>query len=378
MSNGTTGTTPTDTATAAINIAHNPAAATAALFALQPGVGAAYVPILSAAPNDFTIALTFTNTGISASQSLAIDGQGNVWATDAGNDVVKLNALGAPLSPASGYTNSSLNGPYGIAMDASGNAWITNSGFVNTSLVQLSSSGSLLTSAATGTSDAFYSLALDPSGNIWLPAPTSKFLYKFDSSGSYVGNHVTPYNMDGIAIDHSGNIWTSNDGQNSLSEFNNSGALVPGSPFASGILNPGPVAIDSTGDTWALNGNGNLGVLTSLGSPVSGAPYNVGSSSNASNFALDGLGNAWIVTRSVSSPFSYQLLGISNAGNTLSGVSGYALSSSVQQVTAIALDGSGDIWLDTANSLTELVGAAAPVVTPAVTAAINNTIATRP
>jgi len=55
--------------------------------------------------------------------------------------------------------------------------------------------------------------------------------------------------MDGIAIDHSGNLWTSDeDGQNSLSEFNSSGTVVAGSPFAAGILNPGPVAIDASGD----------------------------------------------------------------------------------------------------------------------------------
>jgi streptogramin lyase len=383
MSNGTTGTTPTDTATAAINIAHNPAASTAALFDLQPGIGAPFEPTLSTAPNDFTIALTFTNTGISASQSLAIDGQGNVWATDAGNDVVKLNSLGAPLSPASGYTNSSLNSPYAIAIDASGNAWVTNSALVNTSLVRLSSSGTFMTSAAAGTSDAFHSLALDPLGNVWLPASTSKFLYKFDSSGNYLGNYPTPYNMDGIAIDHSGNIWTSNDGQSSLSEFNSSGVVVAGSPFASGILTPGPVAIDASSDIWALNLNANLGVLTSLGGPVSGAPYNTSSSSNASNFALDGLGNAWIVTRTSApgnppNPFSYQITGVSNSGNLLSGSSGYALDNNVQQVNAIALDGSGNIWLDTSGSLTELVGAAAPVVTPAVIAAVNNTFATRP
>lgn len=382
MSSGTAGTTPTDTASAAINLAHNPAAAPATLFALQPGLGAPFQPTLIAAPNDFTIALTFTNTGISASQSLAVDGQGNIWATDAGNDVVKLNSLGAPLSPAAGYTNASLNSPSGIAIDPLGNAWVTNGGFVPTSLVQLSSSGALMNTAAAGTSGAFYSLALDPSGNIWLPAPTTKFLYKFDGNGNSLGNFATPFNMDGIAIDHSGNIWTSNDAQDSLTEFNNAGAVVAGSPFSSGILDPGPLAVDATGDIWTLNGNANVAVLDNAGSPLSGSPYNTGSSGNASTFALDGLGNDWVVARTLTgaipNPLSYQILGLSSSGNILSGPSGYALSSNVSQVNAIALDGSGNIWLDTSSNLTELVGASTPVVTPAVTAVANNTLATRP
>ena len=74
----------------------------------------------------------------------------------------------------------------------------------------------------------------------------------------------------------------------------------------------------------------------------------------------------------LSSPRSLQL------GQHISGATGFALSNSVQQVNAIALDGSGNIWLDTSGNLTELVGASAPLVTPTVTAVANNTIVTRP
>jgi hypothetical protein len=255
---------------------------------LQPSTGAPFEPTLSAAPNHFTIALTFTNTGISASQSLAIDGQGKVWATDAGDDIVKLKSLGAPLSHASSYTNSNLNG-----------LWET--------------SGS--------------------------PLPPVSFSISLNSSGT----------------------------------------AVAGSPFAAGILNPGPVAVGASGDIWALSpNNANRGVVTGVGSPVAGTPYNTSSSTNASNFAFDGIGNAWIVTRTSSSdplnPFFYQIAGISNSGNVLSGSSGYALDNNVQHVKAIAVDGSGNIWLDTSASLTELIGVAAPVITPVVTAAVTNTL----
>ncbi len=63
-----------------------------------------------------------------------------------------------------------------------------------------------------------------------------------------------------------------------------------------------------------------------MGGPVSGAPYNTNSSTNASNFALDGVGNTWIVTRTSSgnplNPSFYQIAGVSNSGNMLSGSSG--------------------------------------------------------
>ena len=53
---GSSGTAPTDTATAAINIAHNPGNAIAALYGLQPGTGAPYPTDLSSQPHDFTVA----------------------------------------------------------------------------------------------------------------------------------------------------------------------------------------------------------------------------------------------------------------------------------------------------------------------------------
>ncbi|HEY2861731.1 MAG TPA: hypothetical protein VGJ21_25245, partial [Terracidiphilus sp.] len=58
LSGGTTGTQPTDTATAAINIAHNPGANVATLFGL-PTAQAPFAPVLSSAPNDWTVGIQF-------------------------------------------------------------------------------------------------------------------------------------------------------------------------------------------------------------------------------------------------------------------------------------------------------------------------------
>jgi hypothetical protein len=52
---GSSGTIPGDTATAAINIAHNPRVNTAVLYRLQPGLDAPFQPSLQSAPEDFTI-----------------------------------------------------------------------------------------------------------------------------------------------------------------------------------------------------------------------------------------------------------------------------------------------------------------------------------
>ena len=56
-SNGTSGATPDDTATAAINIARHPHANIAALFDLQPRLAAPFLPALASAPEDFELSI---------------------------------------------------------------------------------------------------------------------------------------------------------------------------------------------------------------------------------------------------------------------------------------------------------------------------------
>lgn len=55
--NGSSGTLPDDTATAAINIARNPHANIAALYGLQPKLSAPFEPALESAPPDFDLAV---------------------------------------------------------------------------------------------------------------------------------------------------------------------------------------------------------------------------------------------------------------------------------------------------------------------------------
>jgi len=62
-----------------------------------------------------------------------IDGNGNVWAANSGNNsITELNSSGSPISGSNGYiggtSGTNLNGLYGIAVDGAGNLWVTNNG----------------------------------------------------------------------------------------------------------------------------------------------------------------------------------------------------------------------------------------------------------
>jgi len=197
---------PSNTLTAALSMAQNPATSVAALFSLVPA-GAPFQPTLASIPTDWTIAVKYKPAGLSTPNGLAIDASGNVWIASCGSancttigvgSVTEIANSGAPI----GITSAGgLNIPYAIAIDLSGNAWIANYG--GNSITELNSSLAPVAAAYTG-------------GGLNQP--------------------------NSIAIDNAGNAWLTNAGTSSISEFSSAGAALSGS---SGISTSGgsPIAI---------------------------------------------------------------------------------------------------------------------------------------
>jgi hypothetical protein len=177
-------TLPTDTAGAAINIAHNPTANIAALFNLQISNGP-FSPTLSSAPNDFTLNITYTGGGLATSSAqmseatftynnIAIDASGNVWKPNFGvGTLTELSPVGAPLSGSSGFSGGGLNGPANVAVDLNGNIWIGNVG--TSSVSKFSSAGTPAGGSpfSGGGISTPVNLAVDGSGNVWVLNPSS-------------------------------------------------------------------------------------------------------------------------------------------------------------------------------------------------------------
>jgi hypothetical protein len=377
-------TAPTDTATAAINIAHNPGANVGTLFGLSTST-APFQPSLSSAPNDWTIAVTYTGGGLAQSYGIAIDGSGNVWvANDSASDISEFSSTGAALSGSGGYIGGGLSSPYGIAIDATGNVWVTNSG--GNSISEFNSSGTaFLTSPYTGGGlSTPLHIAIDASGNVWAADPGNNSVAEFSSSGSPLsgsgdtgGGLSTPY---GIAVDVSGNVWVGNAGKtNRVSEFNSSGTAYGSSPYTGGgLADPLGVAIDHSGNVWVVNAEGNsFTVFNSSGTIISGAngygAYQVGGLWGPDSVAIDGAGNVWAANQN-----STCISELSSSGNAITPSTGYE--AGLEDPTTIAIDGSGNVWTTSINNetLTEFVGAATPVVTPLAVGVANNELGTPP
>lgn len=376
-SGGSTGTTPTDTATAAINIAHHPGNAVSTLFALQ-GTVVPWLPDLTVAPNDFTLAINYTDSSLAEPYGVAIDDAGSAWVTN--NNFPNAGAPVTVISPAGmvtnyGSSNGNVQGPYGIAIDASGNAWFADTSY---SVFKMSSGGSFVGSDTGYTNDAIQnapvSVAIDPSNNVWAAALSGPVV-EFSGSGVDLtgdAGFAMPNRTiaNSVTIDTGGNAFFANDGSTGgVFKFTSGGSRVNATPYGPSPVQKNALAIATgPGNTiWVVNGANNVAELSDTGTVLStgtGGVYSGGGLSNGEAIAMDGSGSAWIANAG-----GVGVTAFNSAGTTLSGSTGFASSSGfLLGSKGIAVDGSGNVWITSNgnNSVVELIGAATPVVTPIV------------
>ena len=184
------GIAPTDTITAALNIAQHPNTQTANLTYLA-SPSSPFQPTLIAAPSDFSLVVTYSGGGLSQPKAIALDSSGSVWLPNAGNSsVTKLSNSGAALSGVNGFTAGSLGAPSAIAIDSSGNAWVASSS-LNTLTVLNPSGIAGLGYNGIGISMPS-SIAIDASSNVWVANSTG--VTQISSAGV-----LTTFSTAGIA-----------------------------------------------------------------------------------------------------------------------------------------------------------------------------------
>jgi NHL repeat len=393
---------PTNTIDVALEIALHPGNNVKTLYNLVMGAPP-FQPTLTSAPTDWTAALSYTGGGmgnLAFTVDVALDGSGNVWVLDGScpgcGAISEFSSTGAAISSSAGYTGGGLNSPVHIAIDGSGSVWAVNNGpnfpgISAFSLSEFSSSGTAISPAAGYTGgglNAPEGIAVDSSGNIWVANNGDNSLSEFSSAGvpispanGYTGGGLnSPFGV--IAFDRSGNAWLANSGGNSLSEFSSEGtAISPSTGYTGGGLNaPVGIVIDGSSNVWTMNNGPNfpglvnsLSEFSSTGSAISPSTgYTGGGLNQLSGLAIDGVNNVWVCNL-----LGNSLSEFSSTGIPISPASGYT-GGGLDSPSSIAIDGSGNIWLTNQHSLTEFVGAAAPVVTPLATAAKNNLLGTRP
>ena len=355
---------------------------------------------------------------LSYPQRLGVDKGGNIWVTNnvtPANPPTGISGL-TELSPAGGIlqqvlTDGSLVGPRTPTFDPAGNVWVPNFGY-NTATNTVGYAKTVVEySPTTGTAKSFNVagcptwLAADGAGNMFVAdcstavtntaggngtpgadleeiaanAPTG-------SNGTVLATAATGYSITTygtIGVDSNFNLFDATGGTTIL-------AFAPpytGTAASFTAVDPEPLSIDSANNVFAANyiaAGGNVDKLSFSGGALTnaaGAPYAGGGLAQAELSAIDGAGNFWI-TNYTSSSTGY-VVKFTNTGVAQSPTTG-GYAHTFHGAFGIAIDPSGNVWVGnnqayTAGAiaatgsnggaaaggfLTEIVGAAVPVITP--------------
>jgi len=392
---------PTETVTALLNIAHNPAANVAGLFGLasktSPFLG------LTTQPNDFTLSigystsyLTNNEAGTTATAGVpAVDASGNVWfpvtaLVPASTYVATLQGL-SPLGAQIGgeYIGFSEGGlsflpePMQAAVDPSGNVWtaVNNSGSVYEYFPSLDTVTAY--NYNSGTNDDGHEFAFDASGNLYVSDYTNGKIYKLDGSGTAQSFTEPPSGVTyaGLGFTDLGFIATglnTGSGTTAVHEVKNDGSepnLLTYPEATSNVSVAGGVnsfAADSNFNVWITSPGNTLSSYYEKDSHMGQANSYDGGGLQANTAAwpiiwaaTDGGGNVWVSNYGTST-IAGNISEFDNNGNAISPATGF-LAQTACPAQGLAIDGSGDVWVGCANPTTpvlEYIGAAVPVYTP--------------
>jgi sugar lactone lactonase YvrE len=241
--------------------------------------------------------------------AVAVDSTGNVWVADTGNDTIRkitpagvvTTPVGTPGTP--GATDGTgpaalFSGPSGICIDGSGNLYIADTG--NDIIRKVTSAGVSSTFAGTagvvgfvdGTSNGVQfsnpiGISIDGSGNLYVADTNNNLIRKITSAGvstTIAGNPSTSGVTDGvgefalfnsprgIAVDSAGNLYVADSANSTIRKVTQTGTVttLAGTPgdFAN-VAGTGAAALFDVPIGIVVNSSGTLYVSTELGYTVS-------------------------------------------------------------------------------------------------------------
>ena len=267
-------------------------------------------------------------------RDIAVDGAGNIYVGDSGNNrVQEIPLVGNTFvtwgGTGTGTAAGQFNYPMGVALDALGDLWVAD---LNNNRLQEYSPGSSTWQTIGGTASGtlpgqFFNpnfLAFDRAGNLYvsdflnnriqelpagLAATVASNWATFGAAGANPGEFNGPSEL---ALDNSGDLFVADQGNNRVQEL--PAGKDPNTPAnwitigASGI-NPGQfayptgVAVDGSGNLFVSDGNNNRiqELPAGLAATVSGnwvvfGSYgtNPGQFENPAGIALDASGNLYV------------------------------------------------------------------------------------
>ncbi|MEZ6144084.1 MAG: hypothetical protein R3B91_01365 [Planctomycetaceae bacterium] len=428
----TGGMTPTNTAEALHNISQNATTLDNIKLDELSKLNTTYGPTLTEIPSDWIVALHLTEGGFNAPGRMAFDAQGNMWTNNnflyiegvygpgelpslPGRQISVLNPAGEPILGSPIYALGVNGSGYGTAIAPDGSIWISN--FDEGGITKFYPNGrkAFFVPGLLSGLDHPMGMAFDQDGNLWIanmgdPAdssdPGSVTVYFKGNPWQRRTFTQDVYKPFSVAVDGQGRVWAANSpiaggrgvvvmelkgrrvvkvqsvDSDALTKPIDNFPLRPYSDFAS----PRTIAIDSQGNAWVAN------FESSDVTFINGETFEVtdylatkeplAEPSRQWGLAVDGSDRIWIQSfsnppiegRLMDPPFISVVDGSEEGrGNVLANFS----NKSLQHVTALQIDQSGNVWVannwsleSTPGAITggdgivKFIGIATPVKTP--------------
>ncbi len=194
--------------------------------------------------------------------SVAIDGAGNIFVADFGNDAVY------EMLAAGGYTTVNtlgggfaFGGPAGVALDGAGNLFVAD--FYKKALYELPAVGgyTIVNQLASFTFGQPTDVALDSNGNLFV-SDLSSAVYEVLAAGGYttvirLASGFTFGQPSGLAVDGNGNVFLSDASNVAIYEILAAGGYTTVNQLASSFAFKSPlgVSVDTAGNVFVADGN---------------------------------------------------------------------------------------------------------------------------
>lgn len=236
---------PSDTLQALQNLAHNPAQGINEILNLSH-LSNAYSPLLEIAPDAWTIALKFNQTGsedcpFGGPGNFSFDKNGYLWITNnvvqgtpnSTNCMIVLQPNGLPADGSNStvtspvYGGGILGAGFGISIDQTNNIWLGNFGWgslIPNGSVSMFNQYGVPLSGESGYTDLVYrvqGLEPDSKNNIWIASNGNQRLVVYPKGNAENGAFISTGNLNpfDIVINNNDNAWVSFNNESSIGKY---------------------------------------------------------------------------------------------------------------------------------------------------------------
>ena len=250
----------------------------------------------------FPAAQTALGSNLSGPAGVAVDGAGNIYIADTGNNrIVEIPWTGAGYGGQITVPVNGLSIPMGLAIDGAGSLYIVSNG--NDKVVKLPWTGSgfgphiKVGNGLYGPSN----VAVDTLGSVYITDTLDSGVDKLLWTGSGFGQSQILGNYRkfpvGVAVDGNGNVYFSMPYQSALVEVPHSGSqyLTQVYMHLNGVSFPSAIAVDANSNLYVLDGDNNRVVMLPWNGTGFGAQITVASGFNSpGGLAVDSHGNLYV------------------------------------------------------------------------------------